>query len=142
MRFLLLFCLVFCCHGTLKAQQWYEGVWVFDANKTRWSNPGMTAYDTESVKAGFDKWAGHVTINSKRIKGRKIKAGVPYVIKWQSGNAVGLEARGAVVEMVKSFQPGMKNTSLQCTAVRLSHNSMYFEVPSMKTIRMYMRRVQ
>lgn len=127
---------------TALAQEWYEGSWVFDATQTHKNNPLYTSAEIAQLQAGFDKHAGKITVNSKRIKGtKKAKLGVPYRVIWKNGNYATVEMKGAIIELVKAANPDLRKTKIHVKVYRLSYNTIAFEVPEMDTIRMYMRRV-
>lgn len=146
MRYLIVvFLTVFFCGVTATrahAQQWYEGVWVYDATTTHRYNPSLSSSDRASIKSGFDKWAGNMTVTPKRVKGKKAKLGVPYRVIYQDRYSVTVEVKGAVMEIVKAFNPDLRKSNLRCRIVRINHNSVAFDIPEMGTIKMYLRRVK
>lgn len=137
----LLFLLLFTSQGAF-AKDWFVGEWVFDANMTHRYNPGLTTDGIRSTQAEFDKWAGKVGVTPKRIKGKKAKLGVPYQVVGRSGHSVSIEVKGAVIEIVKAFRPDLRRMNLRCKLTRVSSSVVAFEVPELRTITMYMRRVR
>ncbi|MDF1754135.1 MAG: hypothetical protein P1U89_15230 [Verrucomicrobiales bacterium] len=140
MKYLIIFLIFFvqAAHG----REWYEGMWTYDASVTERNTPGISAQDMREVRAGFDKWAGNITVTPKRVKGKKAKLGVPYRVVGNGRNTVLVEVKGPAIEFVKAFNPDLRKQSLRCKLIRINHNLVAFEVPELQTIRMYLRRVQ
>jgi hypothetical protein len=140
MKYILVF-LIFCCQGAL-AKDWYEGVWVFDPGLTQRNNPGINSEGMKITRDGFDKWAGQIGVGPRRIKGKRAKLGVPYRVISRDRQSVSLEVKGGVVEIVKAFNPNLRKMKLQCRVIKISNNVAAFDVPELRTIRMYLRRVR
>lgn len=137
----LLAILIFFSQGAF-AKDWYEGMWIYDSSTTQRLSPGISPQGMQEIKKEFDKWAGKITVTSKRVKGRKAKLGVPYRIVGRGSNAVMMEVKGPAIEIVKAFNPTLRKQSLRCKVVRINNNMVAFEVPELQTIRMYLRRIQ
>lgn len=141
MKLLFLFFIIFTSHAVV-AQEWYEGSWVFDSKSTHQSNPLFSAYEIAQIQAGYDKHAGTITINKKRVKGtKKAKFGIPYQVLWQSGNQVGVKLNGAIIEIVKAVNPRLRGSQIQVKVTRINYHLIAIEVPELDTIKMYLRRV-
>lgn len=141
MKYLFAFLIIFSTHSAV-AKDWYEGAWLFDPHLTQEHNPGINSHSMATVRDGFDKWAGRVEVTPRRIKGKKAKMGVPYRVVGGSSEAVVVEVKGGVVGIVKAFNPNLRNTKLRCKITRVNHGIVAFEVPELRTIKMYMRQVR
>ncbi len=140
-HFLLFAFLIITCRGALSAE-WYEGVWVYDSHLTERHNPDIHTEGMREVKAAFDKWAGQVEVTPKRVKGKASQMGVPYRLAGRSSSHVLLEVKGGAVDLVKAFNPDLRNKSLRCRIVRISPKVVAFDVPELQTIQMYLKRVK